>query len=67
MADRTFGKLFTIYSKKVGAGKGKIGSSRGNPISGLLSRIEDFPTDPIRHNIPGWSDYQFRIKQKERL
>jgi hypothetical protein len=39
----------------------------GDPISGSLSGIEDVPTDPIRHNIPGWSDYPLRIKNNEKL
>lgn len=60
IADRIAGKLFTICSEKVGAGtEREIRPGRGDPISGILSGIDLVLTDPIRHNIPRWSDYPF--------
>jgi len=63
MADRIAGKLVTICSQKVGAGtERKDRIKAGDPASDKLSGIEDVPTNPIRYNIPGWSDYPLRTK-----
>jgi hypothetical protein len=46
--------------EKAGAGtEREIRPGRGDSLSGILSGIYDVPTDPIRHNIPRWSDYPF--------
>ena len=52
MEDRIAGKLVTICSQKVGAGTERKDRTKAG-VSGLLTGIEDVPTDPIRYNIPG--------------